>query len=550
MANEFKVKNGLIVIGELTTSGTITINGALAATQSWVTSQAYLTSSSLTSYATQSYVTSAIASLVDSAPGALDTLRELATALGNDASFSTTVTNSIASKQNASTAINTSNIASQSVSYATSAGSAGSAGYVTNQSGQLASYDNRTISPSETNASYLQFGFTSFNNNNTAPWADYLHLRSYEDSSAGADNLVVFNKSTIGMRIYQQTFGSASAYSSYADVWHSGNLTNLNQLTNGPGYLTSYTEVDTLATVTGRGATTNTSITVGHDLTVQADGGVGHTASRLWLNSHNNYRGAGVHMSGVGSTWFAGTPYTDFDGGYVIARTGTSNDQASAQYSNALLTVKSSGNVGIGTDTPASKLSITGTVTVTQGDYNQDSFLNASAIFYYAIKKARGTSSVPLALNTNDKIGGISASGYTGSGYITASAIEFRNSGAVSASSMPTSILFTAGSTNFSGRTPSLKISETENILINSTASDTAKLSIKGSGSTSATTSLLVQNSASDTSMAVLDNGNVGIGTASPGTNKLHVFNGSSGGVAYNSGGLVDERSGRASIQL
>ena len=98
MANEFKVKNGLIVIGELTTSGTITINGALAATQSWVTSQAYLTSSSLTSYATQSYVTSAIASLVDSAPGALDTLRELATALGNDASFSTTVTNSIAAK--------------------------------------------------------------------------------------------------------------------------------------------------------------------------------------------------------------------------------------------------------------------------------------------------------------------------------------------------------------------------------------------------------------------------------------------------------------------
>ena len=98
MASEFKIKNGLIVVGDVSTSGTITINGALAATQSWVTSQAYLTSSSLTSYATQSYVTSAIASLVDSAPGALDTLRELATALGNDASFSTTVTNSIAAK--------------------------------------------------------------------------------------------------------------------------------------------------------------------------------------------------------------------------------------------------------------------------------------------------------------------------------------------------------------------------------------------------------------------------------------------------------------------
>jgi hypothetical protein len=98
MANEFKVKNGLIVVGDLTTSGTITINGALAATQSWVTSQAYLTSASLSGYATQSYVTSALAALVDAAPAALDTLNELAAALGDDASFSTTITNSIANK--------------------------------------------------------------------------------------------------------------------------------------------------------------------------------------------------------------------------------------------------------------------------------------------------------------------------------------------------------------------------------------------------------------------------------------------------------------------
>ncbi|MFC1478892.1 hypothetical protein ACFL57_05490, partial [Candidatus Margulisiibacteriota bacterium] len=44
--------------------------------------------------------------------------------------------------------------------------------------------------------------------------------------------------------------------------------------------------------------------------------------------------------------------------------------------------------------------------------------------------------------------------------------------------------------------------------------------------------------------------GNVGIGTAAPGTNKLHIYNGSSGGTAYDAGGLVVEDSGRASIQL
>ena len=43
-------------------------------------------------------VSTAIANLVNSAPSTLDTLNELATALGNDANFSTTITNSIADK--------------------------------------------------------------------------------------------------------------------------------------------------------------------------------------------------------------------------------------------------------------------------------------------------------------------------------------------------------------------------------------------------------------------------------------------------------------------
>ena len=78
--------------------------------------------------------------------------------------------------------------------------------------------DNRIISPSELSARHMKFGFTSFANNNTAPWADFLHLRSYGDASGGSDNLVVFKKSGIGMRIYQQGWGSTTAYSTYKDV--------------------------------------------------------------------------------------------------------------------------------------------------------------------------------------------------------------------------------------------------------------------------------------------------------------------------------------------
>jgi len=51
-----------------------------------------------TQVATTAYVQTEINDLIASAPGALDTLNELAAALGNDASFSTTVTNSLATK--------------------------------------------------------------------------------------------------------------------------------------------------------------------------------------------------------------------------------------------------------------------------------------------------------------------------------------------------------------------------------------------------------------------------------------------------------------------
>ena len=64
--------------------------GAVAVTQS--------ASDNTTKVATTAYVTTALANLADSAPSTLNTLNELAAALGDDANFSTTVTNSIATK--------------------------------------------------------------------------------------------------------------------------------------------------------------------------------------------------------------------------------------------------------------------------------------------------------------------------------------------------------------------------------------------------------------------------------------------------------------------
>lgn len=77
----------------------VTINGSLnmnAGTSATITN---LTAPVNTlDAATKGYVDTSIANLVDSAPGTLDTLNELAAALGDDPNFSTTITNSIATK--------------------------------------------------------------------------------------------------------------------------------------------------------------------------------------------------------------------------------------------------------------------------------------------------------------------------------------------------------------------------------------------------------------------------------------------------------------------
>jgi len=77
----------------------VTINGGLNMDASSAATITNLTSPvNSGDAATKGYVDTSISNLVASAPGVLDTLDELAAALGDDANFATTVTNSIATK--------------------------------------------------------------------------------------------------------------------------------------------------------------------------------------------------------------------------------------------------------------------------------------------------------------------------------------------------------------------------------------------------------------------------------------------------------------------
>ena len=80
-------------------TGVPTAPSAIAATDSTqIATTAFVQDAITAGSTTESYVNTAISNLVDSSPATLNTLNELAAALGDDAAFSTTVTNSIATK--------------------------------------------------------------------------------------------------------------------------------------------------------------------------------------------------------------------------------------------------------------------------------------------------------------------------------------------------------------------------------------------------------------------------------------------------------------------
>lgn len=90
-ADALTVSGGLSVGAATTISGALTVTGTLIAPTATA-------GTNTTQVATTEFVSTAVANVIDSAPGALDTLNELAAALGDDANYATTVTNSLALK--------------------------------------------------------------------------------------------------------------------------------------------------------------------------------------------------------------------------------------------------------------------------------------------------------------------------------------------------------------------------------------------------------------------------------------------------------------------
>jgi len=101
--NAFKVKKGLAVLGDssftgnVTTTGDANVGGNINAT-GYITTPTLDASDNSNKVPTTAFVRTAIANLVNGSPAALDTLKELADALGDDPNFATTMTNQLSLK--------------------------------------------------------------------------------------------------------------------------------------------------------------------------------------------------------------------------------------------------------------------------------------------------------------------------------------------------------------------------------------------------------------------------------------------------------------------
>jgi hypothetical protein len=111
-------------------------------------------------------------------------------------------------------------------------------------------------------------------------------MRSYTDATGGNDNLLMLNKSTIAMRVYQQAWGSATAYSSYADVLMTNNYNSYAPTLTGTGASGTWG-----INITGNAATATTATQVANALTAGS-----------YLTSGGTFTGAAARTFAVDAT--------------------------------------------------------------------------------------------------------------------------------------------------------------------------------------------------------------------------------------------------------
>jgi hypothetical protein len=311
----------------------VTHDATFAGTITTVTQSA---SDNSTKAATTAYVTTAISNLVDSSPGTLNTLNELAAALGDDANFSTTVTNSIATKlplaggtlsgalnMGANQITNSGKITSTELTI--TGGSDGADVYINNTSPTLAFTDSNSYS--DTSDMYILRG----------AGAGHLQFQFYDDSAnTTTTTMILKSDGAVGIR------QDAPDYSVHIGDGNSGQRVHMQ--TNGGGAL--FSGVDSVNN-SGNG------FRWGHlNGTDRLEAAIGTTEIIDWRKTALYFKPNGAEILGIGTDFLT----INGPGADVDFRVESSNS------THALFVQGSDGNVGIGEATPNTKLEVGGII--------------------------------------------------------------------------------------------------------------------------------------------------------------------------------------------
>jgi hypothetical protein len=142
----------------------------------------------------------------------------------------------------------------------------------------------------------------------------------------------------------------------------------------------------TKLTVSNTGIDVTGTVTADSTITINNDGGSSFSHSRIILDSNGASRAAGIfsHNQVNDTEWFFGNPYDTPDSFAINRQATASHDDSTSNKTNSLVTVNSSGNVGIGTTSPSFPLEVDGGtgdgVKIKAGNTsNDDSFLIANS---------------------------------------------------------------------------------------------------------------------------------------------------------------------------
>lgn len=341
--------------------------------------------------ATQSYVTTAVSNLVNAAPSTLDTLNELAAALGNDANFATTVTNSIATKLPLSGGTLTGALTGTS---ATFSGNMGVGGNTT----EIAGFTSLTISNSSS-GSFLDL------NNNGVNNLRFLSLSSVDQRIQAQGNL---RFDTAGTKRFEILSTGAATFSANVGIRNSNPYSPLTVTGAGiswgetvtyypasNGYITLAFRLEGTDTTTGTWA-------IGKQSTIESGGvqylqiakngltgstlhrpdavqvfdpangnayfgfnvGIGTTSPFNFGSIHRTLDVRGSSTSSIGALFVGNSNRTSVLGFYINpaagGTVGTSSNHFLQLVTNDVerIRIGTNGNVGIANDNPLSRLHI------------------------------------------------------------------------------------------------------------------------------------------------------------------------------------------------